>query len=223
MLSIQGPYELVTPLVGIMYLNDVETGRTYTKEQNPSCFESELFSIPLRVNWLSCRLRVEIWKVESEPRSSNPLKVARLIGSAELSGSYYLHLSDCSRAYPLVDTCYQPLSPSLRLLFDLTLQNSTAFGPSAVPAISTSLYQERPHLHLIRASVESMLPQPGQYICVFCAEDGSEYGRTQTSPHTMCPEWNNLNISLTRIIYPTPCTMRVELRSTTCYLSLIHI
>ena len=219
LLSIQGPYELVTPLVGIMYLNNVETGRTYTKEQNPSCFESELFSIPLRVNWLSCRLRVEIWKVESEPRSLNPLKVARLIGSAELSGSYYLHLSDCSRAYPLVDTCYQPLSPSLRLLFDLTLQNSTAFGPSTVPAISTSLYQERPHLHLIRASAESMLPQPGQYICVFCAEDGSEYGRTQTSPHTMCPEWNNLNISLSRIIYPTPCTMRVELRSTTCYMS----
>lgn len=222
LLSIQGLHKLVTPLVGIIYINNVETGRTYTKEQNPSCFESGLFSIPLRENWLSSRLRVEIWKVASEPGSLYPLKVARLIGSAELSGSYYLHLSDCPRAYPLVDTCYQPLSPSLRLLSKLSLQtgsgagqNITALGPSTVSAMSTLLYQDVPYLHLIRASAESMLPQPGRYICVFYAEDGSEYGRTPTSPHTMCPEWNNLNISVTRTIYPTSGTLRVELWSTT--------
>ena len=45
LLSIQGPQELVTPLVGI-YLNNVETGRTYTKEQNHALSHA---SIPLRV------------------------------------------------------------------------------------------------------------------------------------------------------------------------------
>ena len=45
--------------------------------------------------------------------------------------------------------------------------------------------------------------------CVFCAEYGSEYGRIQTLPHTMCPEWNNLNIPYPVLSIP-PCTMRVD-------------
>ena len=117
------------------------------------------------------------------------------LGLVEITGSYFLHLPGCSRAYEIVG---RPLPQSATLMMSLSIHTI----PSGEMAHDLACYSENENpslsgnVFLSSASVSSMLYSPGQYVCVFCGIDGVELGRTTPSSRSLHPEWTNLHIPL---------------------------
>ncbi len=188
-----------TPITAVVYLDGVQAGRTCTQptdsRSNGSLeFTSERFTLPLRKCWLSSRLRIELWRHESKFGCDFDVS-SSFLGLVEITGSYFLHLPGCSRAYEIVG---RPLPQSATLMMSLSIHTI----PSGEMAHDLACYSENENpslsgnVFLSSASVSSMLYSPGQYVCVFCGIDGVELGRTTPSSRSLHPEWTNLHIPL---------------------------
>mmetsp|Transcript_13681 Transcript_13681/g.42317 ORF Transcript_13681/g.42317 Transcript_13681/m.42317 type:complete len:972 (+) Transcript_13681:2768-5683(+) len=189
-----------TPLVAVVYLDEVEVGRTYTDDVQYN-FKSGVLALQLAEHWESAPLRVEVWYCTEH----------KLLGLVELDGSYYLHLIKSPRTYFLLDACHRPLSPSVSVGLEMSIQGSSNSGLALAPESFTNMLEEYKGFFIIHTSLGSMLTLPGQYLCVFYDQAGNEFGRTPRSLHTLCPKWTDLVIPVTETIASTSNSILIEL------------